>query len=69
MKASALSMGNPHLVLFLNDPARVSVSHIGPALEHDMGPDGTNVEFVQVEGDEIVAGSGSGIGGDDGLRK
>ena len=57
VKASAVSMGNPHLVLFLeDDPARVHVSHIGPALEHDMRfPDGTNVEFVQVEGDEIVA--------------
>jgi diaminopimelate epimerase len=56
-KASALSMGNPHLVVFLDDaPSRVHVSDIGPALEHDERfPEGTNVEFAQVRGDEILA--------------
>lgn len=46
--ASALSMGNPHLVLFCDeDVARYHVAHIGPALErHDLFPERTNVEFV-----------------------
>lgn len=56
-KASALSMGNPHLVVFLDDdPGRVHVAHVGPALERDERfPEGTNVEFVQVRGDRIAA--------------
>ncbi len=56
-KASAVSMGNPHLVVFLEDePGRVHVSHVGPALEHDPRfPEGTNVEFVQVHADHIEA--------------
>jgi diaminopimelate epimerase len=55
IKASAVSMGNPHLVLFVDDdPTNVHVSHIGPALErHDLFPERTNVEFVAIEGDEL----------------
>ena len=35
LTASAVSMGNPHLVLFVeDDPDRFHVGHIGPALEH-----------------------------------
>ena len=55
--ASAVSMGNPHLVLFLDDePASVHVAHIGPALErHELFPEGTNVEFVRMREDGIDA--------------
>jgi diaminopimelate epimerase len=47
-KASAVSMGNPHLVLFVEqDPDHVDVGRIGPAIEHDPRfPNRTNVEFV-----------------------
>ncbi len=57
MKATALSMGNPHLVLFVeDDPDRYHVAHIGPALEHhELFPERTNVEFAQVLGDELKA--------------
>ena len=57
VKATALSMGNPHLVLFVeDDPDRYHVAHIGPALEHHaLFPEKTNVEFVQVRGDELKA--------------
>ena len=50
VKASAVSMGNPHLVLFLDeDPERYHVAHTGPALEHhELFPEGTNVEFARV---------------------
>jgi len=51
MKASAVSMGNPHLVLFVEeDPAAIDVRSIGPRIEHDPRfPERTNVEFVVVE--------------------
>jgi diaminopimelate epimerase len=54
--ASALSMGNPHLVLFVEeDPAKYHVSHIGPALEHDdRFPEGVNVEFARVREDGLI---------------
>lgn len=57
LKASAVSMGNPHLVLFVeDDPDRFHVGHIGPALErHELFPEGTNVEFAQVLADRIKA--------------
>jgi diaminopimelate epimerase len=47
-KATALSMGNPHLVLFVEeDPDDVDVRAIGPRIEHDARfPDETNVEFI-----------------------
>lgn len=50
VKASAVSMGNPHLVLFLDeDPERYHVAHTGAALEHhELFPEGTNVEFARV---------------------
>jgi diaminopimelate epimerase len=48
VKASALSMGNPHLVLFVDtDPSAIDVRHVGPGLEHHPSfPQRTNVEFV-----------------------
>ena len=50
LTASAVSMGNPHLVVFVDgDPATVHVGHIGPALErHELFPERTNVEFAYV---------------------
>ena len=47
-KGSAVSMGNPHLVLFVDtDPRDIDVESIGSRLEHDRRfPEGTNVEFV-----------------------
>jgi diaminopimelate epimerase len=54
-KASAISMGNPHLVLFVEeDPADVDVHRIGPLVEHDPRfPNRTNVEFVAVDGEGL----------------
>jgi len=47
-KGSAISMGNPHLVLFVDaDPSTIDVQGFGPKLERDARfPEGTNVEFV-----------------------
>jgi diaminopimelate epimerase len=57
VKATAVSMGNPHLVLFVEDaPTRIDVGHLGPALErHDLFPERTNVEFALVTDDGIDA--------------
>lgn len=57
LTATAVSMGNPHVVLFLrpdDDLARLDVSRLGPIVEHAPDfPNRTNVEFVRVE-DGIV---------------
>ena len=46
---SAISVGNPHAVIFVNDTETVDVDEIGPAVEnHKLFPDRTNVEFVKV---------------------
>lgn len=49
VKVTAVSMGNPHCVIFGADPDGVDVHRLGAAIEvHDMWPDRVNVEFVQV---------------------
>ena len=54
-KASAVSMGNPHLVLFVDrDPDAMDVRRIGPDLERDPRfPNRTNVELVAPDGGGI----------------
>ena len=48
-QSTRVSMGNPHLVIFVNDITKVDLSSIGPKLEnHPLFPDRTNVEFAQV---------------------
>ncbi len=53
MRATAVSMGNPHLVLFTDeDPERYHLEHMGPALEHhEWFPERTNVEFARMSAD------------------
>lgn len=46
---TAVSMGNPHFVIFVNDMAQTPVDKWGPELEKCAAfPQKTNVEFVQV---------------------
>lgn len=48
---TAVSMGNPHCVIFVDDVESVSLKEIGFAIEHhDAFPERTNVHFVQVLG-------------------
>jgi len=48
-EGDAAGMGNPHLVLFVDDPASARVTQHGPHLERDdRFPRRTNVEFVRV---------------------
>jgi len=47
--ATALSMGNPHCVLFVEDAEKADVAALGPKIETDpLFPARTNVEFVSV---------------------
>ncbi len=49
LSVSTLSMGNPHCVVFVDDPERAPVEELGPLLEnHPAFPQRTNVEFVAV---------------------
>ncbi len=51
--ASAVSVGNPHVVLFVEDAETAPVKELGPRIEtHPMFPAKTNVEFVSVESGE-----------------
>lgn len=46
---SAIDMGNPHLVMFINDAEKARVDEVGPFMEHhQMFPDRANIEFAQV---------------------
>ena len=49
-KISALSWGNPHCVIFVDDVANFDVHKYGNAIEHktDLFPNKTNVTFAQV---------------------
>lgn len=49
-EGTAVSMGNPHLVVFVDSVSEVPLEQWGPALEnHPLFPRRTNVHFVQVE--------------------
>jgi diaminopimelate epimerase len=48
-RVTAVSMSNPHAVLFMDDVAKVAIEQLGPQIENDvLFPDRCNVEFVQV---------------------
>lgn len=50
-----VSMGNPHLVIFVEDLTHIDLPTVGPLLEcHPLFPNRTNVEFVQVRNREEV---------------
>ena len=50
VEVACLSMGNPHAVLFVEDPDVVAVGSLGRVLErHAMFPNKVNVEFAAVE--------------------
>jgi diaminopimelate epimerase len=50
-KISAVSMGNPHAVVWVDDVDAVDIEAIGPAIETaSVFPNKTNVEFAQLTG-------------------
>ncbi|MGZ6979666.1 MAG: diaminopimelate epimerase [Acidimicrobiia bacterium] len=55
-KGDAAGVGNPHLVLWVEDPATARVTQHGPRLEHDERfPNRTNVEFIALTPGELDA--------------
>ena len=51
----ALSMGNSHLVIFVDDAESVDLPGVGPLLEHHpLFPHRVNVEFAQITGDAEI---------------
>ena len=49
---TAVSTGNPHITIFVDDAEDVKLEEWGPQLEyHDAFPERTNVHFVEVLGD------------------
>jgi diaminopimelate epimerase len=49
LAVTSLSMGNPHCVVFVDDPESYPVARLGPRIEHhDAFPERVNVEFVAV---------------------
>lgn len=54
-KSTQVSMGNPHLVTFVDDISQINLPDIGPKLEsYHLFPDRTNVEFAQVTGKDTI---------------
>lgn len=46
---TAVSMGNPHCIVFVDDPHQFDVAYWGPLFEHHAAfPQGVNTEFVRV---------------------
>jgi len=54
LTATAISMGNPHLVLFVDeDPPGTTWGTSARRSSATSVPEGTNVEFARVDGDRI----------------
>lgn len=50
LRFSAVNMGNPHAVIFVEDPDSFPVDKIGPMIEnHPLFPNRVNVEFVSLK--------------------
>jgi len=54
-RATCLSVGNPHCVIFVEDLTAFPVEYYGPKIErHQLFPKKINVEFVQVLGRKLI---------------
>lgn len=53
-KLSCVSMGNPHCVIEVPNLERFDVPRYGAQIEkHEAFPEGVNIEFVEVKGDQV----------------
>lgn len=54
-RVTAVSMGNPHAVIWVDDVDEAPVETLGPAVEnHEVFPNKTNVEFAQLVDGELI---------------
>jgi diaminopimelate epimerase len=50
VEATVISMGNPHAVMFVDEPETAPIATLGPVIENlDAFPNGTNVEWARVD--------------------
>jgi diaminopimelate epimerase len=55
LHVTAVGIGNPHCVIFVDDPTTADLARLGPALEHHaLFPRRTNVQLARVEARERV---------------
>jgi len=55
-RVTAVSVGNPHCVVFVDDLDSIDLAHAGASLEHHpMFPNRTNVQFARVDSTRSVA--------------
>ena len=55
LRVTAVGIGNPHCVVFVDDPATADLQRLGPALEHHpLFPRRTNVQLARVVGPRRV---------------
>jgi diaminopimelate epimerase len=53
-RATPVDVGNPHVVIFVDDLAAIDIRTLGPRISNDPRyPDGTNVHFVQIADDRL----------------
>ena len=54
-EVTLVSMGNPHCVVFCDDPEKLDTGKTGPMFEHDpLFPEGVNTEFVKKINDDTL---------------
>ncbi len=54
-EVTVVSMGNPHVIIWVDDVDEAPVDTLGPAIEtHEAFPAKTNVEFAQYVGDDTI---------------
>jgi diaminopimelate epimerase len=54
-ETATLGLGNPHAVIFTDDPDEIALESLGPRIEtHPMFPEMANVEFARVESPDEV---------------
>jgi diaminopimelate epimerase len=54
-RVTCVSMGNPHCVVFCDDPDALDLERLGPRFEHHpFFPQRVNTEFVRVEGERSL---------------
>jgi diaminopimelate epimerase len=53
--ATPVDVGNPHVVIFVEDLSQVDIRTLGPRIEHDPRyPNGTNVHVVEIARDRLL---------------
>ncbi|HEX3866021.1 MAG TPA: diaminopimelate epimerase [Gemmatimonadaceae bacterium] len=52
--ATPVDVGNPHLVIFVDDIGKIDIETLGPAVSNDsLYPGGLNVHFAQIDGGRL----------------